>query len=39
MRASITVFYIAVLAASAVLQAQGNPDALYRERGTVAKAR
>ena len=39
MRASITVFYIAALAASAVLQAQGDPDALYRERGTVAKAR
>jgi hypothetical protein len=39
MRASITVFYIAALAVSAVLQAQGNPDALYRERGTVAKAR
>ena len=41
MRASIAVFYIAVLATSAVLraQAQPDPDALYRERATVAKAR
>src|SRR5689334_8420690 len=40
MRASIAVFYIAALAASAVLaQAQADPDALYRERTTLAKAR
>lgn len=40
MRASITVFYIAVLAASAALaQALGDPDALYRERTSLAKAR
>src|SRR5689334_15163973 len=41
MRASIAVFYIAVLATSAVLRAQSpaDPDALYRERATVAKAR
>ena len=41
MRASIAVFYIAVLATSAVLraQSQSDPDALYRERATVAKAR
>ena len=40
MRASIAVFYIAALATSAVLQAQApDPDALYRERTTLAKAR
>jgi hypothetical protein len=40
MRASITVFYIAVLAASAApAQAQTDPDALYRERATLSKAR
>jgi tetratricopeptide (TPR) repeat protein len=41
MRASIAVFYIAALAASAVphAQAPGDPDALYRERAVVAKAR
>jgi tetratricopeptide (TPR) repeat protein len=40
MRASITVFYIAVLAVSAVLvQAQADPDALYRERSSLTKAR
>ena len=39
MRASITVFYIAALAISAVLHAQADPDALYRERTTLAKAR
>jgi len=41
MRASIAVFYIAALATSSALQAQpqGDPDALYRERTTVAKAR
>ena len=39
MRASIFVFYIATLAASAVLTAQTDPDALYRERADVAKAR
>lgn len=41
MRASIAVFYIAVVATSAMLRAQpqGDPDALYRERTTMAKAR
>jgi len=39
MRASIAVFYIAALATSAVIEAQGDPDALYRERANVAKAR
>lgn len=40
MRASICVFYIAAFAASAVpLCAQGDPDALYRERADPAKAR
>lgn len=41
MRASIAVFYIAALATSAVLhaQTQPDPDALYRERATLAKAR
>jgi cytochrome c-type biogenesis protein CcmH/NrfG len=41
MRASIAVFYIAALAASAVLHAQpqADPDALYRERTSLAKAR
>src|SRR6185503_9473281 len=40
MRASIAVFYIAALATSAVLRAQApDPDALYRERPTLAKAR
>jgi tetratricopeptide (TPR) repeat protein len=40
MRASITVFYIAALAASAVLtEAQADPDALYRERASLTKAR
>jgi len=41
MRASIAVFYIAALATSAVLhaQSQADPDALYRERATLAKAR
>jgi tetratricopeptide (TPR) repeat protein len=40
MRASITVFYIAALAVSAVLvQAQADPDALYRERSSLTKAR
>src|SRR3954447_11920916 len=40
MRASITVFYIAVLCGSAALaQAQTDPDALYRERAAVSKAR
>src|SRR5687767_7331796 len=41
MRASIAVFYIAALAASAVphAQAPGDPDALYRERTVIAKAR
>ena len=39
MRASIAVFYIAALATSAGLQAQGDPDALYKERVVVAKAR
>jgi tetratricopeptide (TPR) repeat protein len=41
MRASIVVFYIAALATSAVLQAQAeaDPDALYRERATISKAR
>jgi hypothetical protein len=41
MRASIAVFYIAALATSAVLraQAEADPDALYRERATIAKAR
>ena len=41
MRASIAVFYIAALATPAVLRAQapGDPDALYRERAVVAKAR
>ena len=41
MRASIAVFYIAALAASAVtaVHAQADPDALYRERTTLAKAR
>ena len=41
MRSSIAVFYIAALAASAALQAQAqaDPDALYRERATIAKAR
>jgi tetratricopeptide (TPR) repeat protein len=39
MRASIFVFYIAVFAASAVLWAQADPDALYRERTSIPKAR
>ena len=39
MRASIFVFYIAVLAGSTGLAAQANPDALYRDRADVAKAR
>ena len=40
MRASIAVFYIAALAASAALaQAPTDPDALYRERATLSKAR
>jgi cytochrome c-type biogenesis protein CcmH/NrfG len=43
MRASIAVFYIAALATSAVLQAQAqpqdDPDALYRERAALSKAR
>jgi len=39
MRASIFVFYIAVLVTSAAVIAQGDPDALYRERTDVAKAR
>jgi hypothetical protein len=39
MRASIFVFYIAALAASAGLSAQGDPDVLYRERTDIAKAR
>ena len=41
MRASIAVFYIAVLATSAALRAQPqpDPDALYRERATLVKAR
>ena len=39
MRASIFVFYIAVLVTSAAVLAQGDPDALYRERTDVAKAR
>jgi len=39
MRASIFVFYIAVLALPAPLGAQGDPDALYREREDIAKAR
>ena len=39
MRASIFVFYIAVFAGLAHLQAQADPEALYRERATIAKAR
>jgi hypothetical protein len=39
MRASIFVFYIAAIATSAALQAQNDPDALYRQRSDVAKAR
>jgi tetratricopeptide (TPR) repeat protein len=41
MRASIAVFYIVAFAASAVLHGQvhADPDALYRERATIAKAR
>ena len=39
MRASIFVFYIAALAIPAVVTAQADPDALYRERADVAKAR
>ena len=41
MRASIAVFYIAALATSAVVRAQPptDPDALYKERTVVAKAR
>lgn len=40
MRASISVFYIAALAVSAALaQAQTDPDAMYRERATLSKAR
>src|SRR6185503_10293273 len=41
MRASIAVFYIAALATSAVLRAQpqGDPEALYRERTVLSKAR
>ena len=39
MRASIFVFYIAVLATSAAVVAQSDPDTLYRERTEVAKAR
>ena len=39
MRASIFVFYIALLATSAVLRAQNDPDALYRQRASVSKTR
>ena len=39
MRASIFVFYIAALAIPALVTAQADPDALYRERADVAKAR
>jgi len=40
MRASIFVFYIAAFLLPAQLDAQsGDPDALYRERTTIAKAR
>src|SRR5688572_22555518 len=39
MRASICVFYIAVLATSAGVGAQSDPDALYRQRADLAKAR
>lgn len=39
MRASICVFYIAVVVTSAVLWAQADPDALYRERASLPKAR
>jgi hypothetical protein len=39
MRSCIGVFYIAVLAASAVLGAQADPDALYRQRADLARAR
>jgi len=39
MRASIATFYIAVLATSAGLWAQSDPDALYRERTSIPKAR
>ena len=39
MRASIFVFYIALLATSAMVQAQNDPDALYRQRASIPKAR
>src|SRR5688500_508369 len=39
MRSCIGVFYIAVLAASAVVGAQADPDSLYRQRANVARAR
>ena len=39
MRSCMWVFYIAVSIAPAVLAAQGNPDALYRERANPARAR
>lgn len=39
MRASIFVFYIAAFAGLAHLQAQADPEALYRERAVAAKAR
>jgi hypothetical protein len=39
MRSCIRVFYIAVLTASAVLQAQQDPEQLYRGRADVARAR
>jgi tetratricopeptide (TPR) repeat protein len=38
MRSCIHAFYIALFCVS-VLAAQGDPDALYRERATIAKAR
>jgi tetratricopeptide (TPR) repeat protein len=39
MRSCIFVFYIAVSTASAALVAQDGPDALYRERANLARAR
>jgi hypothetical protein len=39
MRASIFVFYIAAFATPAAVVAQGDPDALYRQRPDVAKTR
>jgi hypothetical protein len=39
MRSSIFVFYIAVLALPGQLGAQSDPDALYRQRTDLAKAR